>query len=354
MKRVFFIKQNAWFGILALLALPQLAQAQTHATLSGAVLDAGTRTPLMSVNVFLANTMLGDQTDANGAFEIRNVPLGTHELIVSMLGYEVQRHSVRVTQERLADLQYRLVSQPLAGPEVEVMAEEPNEWRKNLRRFETLFWGKSKFAEECKLLNAEVLDFARDAGGWFSATASQPLRLENRALGYRLEIILTKFEYQERRDEIRYSIIPRFEAMTPQNGNEASRWERNRDKAYYGSLRHFLHALATERTYTEGFQVYTLPRLPWEELMAKHVLTKPERLLTSGELAAERVLKFENYLEINFNSDRERTAWMTTNGNGVLMNEAGYVYNGLELFVYGYWFHQRLAEALPREYVPLE
>lgn len=271
-----------------------------------------------------------------------------------MLGYEVQRTSVRVTQERVADLGFHLKSKPLFGPEVEVVAEEPSVWKKNLNKFEKMFWGKSRFAGECKLLNAEVLDFAEDGGGWFSAEAGQPLRAENRALGYRLEIILNKFEYNENRNEIRYSVIPRFEELSAKDASEARRWKRNRLKAYHGSLRHFLRALVTERTHTEGFKVHTMPQLPWEERVTKHQLVSPERLLAPGDLPTERRLAFENYLEIEFNSERERTSWMMTTVPSVLMNEAGYVYSGLDFFVYGYWFHQRIAEALPREYVPEE
>lgn len=348
------LKKYVWLILLSLHVGATLTRAQTTATLSGNVYDAANRAPLASVNVFLANTMLGSQTDANGAFTIRNVPFGTHELVVSMLGYEVQRTSVRVTQERVADLGFHLKSKPLFGPEVEVVAEEPSVWKKNLNKFEKMFWGKSRFAGECKLLNAEVLDFAEDGGGWFSAEAGQPLRAENRALGYRLEIILNKFEYNENRNEIRYSVIPRFEELPAKDANEARRWERNRLKAYHGSLRHFLRALVTERTHTEGFKVHTMPQLPWEERVTKHQLVSPERLLAPGDLPTERRLAFEKYLEIEFNSERERTSWMMTTVPSVLMNEAGYVYSGLDIFVYGYWFHQRIAEALPREYVPEE
>ncbi len=348
------IKKYAWLVLFGLHVLRTQVNAQTTATLAGVVYEAPTNAPLASVNVFLANTMLGAQTNAEGVFEIRNVPWGTHELIVSMLGYEVQRHSVRVAQDRVSNLKFQLIGKPLAGPEVEVVAEEPDAWRKNLRKFETMFWGKSKFASACKLLNAEILDFSEDEGGWFSAQASSPVRFENRALGYRLEIILSRFDYHEGRNEIRYSVIPRFEELTAQDANEARRWERNRLKAYHGSLRHFLNALARERTHTEGFQVFTLPQLPWQERAAKHLLIKPERLLAPGDLPSERRLSFEQYLEITFNGERERTSWMTTTAKSVLLNEAGYVYNGLEIFVYGYWFHQRLAEALPREYVPVE
>ncbi|NUO79385.1 carboxypeptidase-like regulatory domain-containing protein [candidate division KSB1 bacterium] len=342
-----FVLHLLWAGIVH-------AQSMLSATLSGQVRDAASNGPLASVNVFLANTMLGCQTDAQGLFEIRNVPFGTHDLVVSLLGYEVQRLEVRITSEHVTIPLFRLLSKPLQGPEVEVVAEEAEAWRKDLRKFEEFFWGRSKFVAHCKILNPEVLDFAHDENHWFTATASEPLQIANRALGYRIHLILTNFEYHERRNEIRYSLIPHFEPLQPENPAQEQLWRRNRLKAYRGSMRHFLHALAAQRTNEEGFEIYTLPTLPWQQHTKRHLLTKPERLLAPGELPTERRLSFEDYLEIVFAGDREKTSWMTTSSQAVVMNIAGYVYSGRDLFVYGSWFHQRLAEALPREYAPPE
>ncbi len=331
------------------------AQSPLFATLSGKVHDAEGDTPLASVNVFLANTMLGAQTKANGDFEIRNVPFGNYELIVSMIGYEVQQKSLRVAQAKLGDLAFALKSRVLSGPEVEVVGETPKDWRKNLEKFEKFFWGSSKYVEQCRILNPEVLDFkAEEESRWFTATARQPLLVENRALGYRINLILMNFEYQERDNEIRYSLIPRFEQLLAESAAEEKRWEKNRATAHRGSMRHFLNALAAQQSWEEGFQICALSRLPWEEGAVKQMMFKPERMMTTGELPNERWLRFENCLEISFNNDRKKTSWMVAQKDSVLMNTAGYVYNGADLFVYGYWFHQRLAEALPREYEPTE
>lgn len=328
------------------------AQSPSTATLSGQVFDIANNAPLVAVNVFLANSLLGGQTDVHGVFEIRNVPFGTHELIVSLLGYEVQQRTLRVTTAQVADLEFRLVAKPLQGPAIEVVAEEPEEWRRNLSKFEEFFWGRSAFVSECKILNPEVLDFTLDGGHWFTATASAPLSVENRALGYRLNIILKNFEYQERRNEIHYSLITHFEELPASRGDETKRWQKNRVRAYRGSMRHFLNALAHERSYREGFQLYTVTALPWETKAVKYLVFKPEHLLAPAEQSFERLLHFDNYLEINFEGEREKTSWMRTTTDSVLVNTSGYVNNGFDIFIYGYWFHQRIAEALPREYEP--
>lgn len=330
-----------------------LAQNLPTATLSGRVVDAANDAPLLAVNVFLANTLLGGQTDTSGVFEIRNVPLGTHELIVSLLGYELQQRILRVTTERVSGLNFKLVARALQGPEVEVVAEAPQEWRKNLRKFEEFFWGNSPFASQCTILNSQILDFTIDAGHWFTATASAPLAVENHGLGYRLNIILKKFEYNERRREIHYSLIPHFEELQARDEEEAKLWRENRVKAYRGSLRHFLAALSQGRSYREGFQIYTVMGIPWEASAAKYVLTKPERLLSPASQPFERMLSFQNFLEITFNREREKTSWIRTTTDSVLINTSGYVNNGFDVFIYGYWFYQRIAEALPREYKPV-
>lgn len=339
---------------LHLTASLTLAQVTSTAVLSGRVVDAANEAPLPAANVFLANTLLGGQTDAGGAFEIRNVPLGTHELIVSLLGYEVQQRTLRVATERVSGLNFKLIGRPLQGPEVEVVAEAPQEWRKNLRKFEEFFWGRSPFAAQCKILNPQVLDFTLDAGHWFTATASVPLEVENRALGYGLKIIVKNFEYHERKNEIRYSLITHFEELPARDDEESRRWQANREKAYRGSMRHFLTALVQGRSYREGFQIFALMGVPWEASATKFLLAQPERLLTPASQAFERTLSFENFLEVTFNREREKTSWITTTTDSVLINVAGYANNGLEVFIYGYWFHQRIAEALPREYTPAQ
>lgn len=71
--------------------------------------------------------------------------------------------------------------------EVVVTAEDALEWRKNLEVFESIFFSVKDFAQECKLLNPEVLGFDFDRrSGRFRAVAERPFHFRSRALGYKV------------------------------------------------------------------------------------------------------------------------------------------------------------------------
>jgi hypothetical protein len=56
-------------------------------SIKGTVVDKETNTPLIGAIVQLKDTAIGGVADTNGKFEINNVPLGKHTLIVSYFGY---------------------------------------------------------------------------------------------------------------------------------------------------------------------------------------------------------------------------------------------------------------------------
>lgn len=64
------------------------AQTLTQ-TVSGKVIEKNTQEPLFGANVTIQtnNNILGTSTDSNGKFKIENVPIGRHNLSVSMLGF---------------------------------------------------------------------------------------------------------------------------------------------------------------------------------------------------------------------------------------------------------------------------
>ena len=118
-------------GILATTSLAQNARIRIY----GKVIDSSNKTPLHFVNVFLANTTIGAATDEQGRFSIVNVPLGTHELIVSMVGYELYTRQLELTTPEDQEYLIRLEPKPYEAPGLEVSAPFPHEWRQNLKRF---------------------------------------------------------------------------------------------------------------------------------------------------------------------------------------------------------------------------
>jgi hypothetical protein len=129
-------------GIMLLLALifpfmksVTLLHAQTEfhdVTLSGWVIDAATREPLVGANIFLAGTTRGDVTDEDGQYSIENVPLGVYELIASLMGYEAQRTVVKFSEAQNRRLDFALRPKVLQGEEVTVTGEIPKEWKNTI------------------------------------------------------------------------------------------------------------------------------------------------------------------------------------------------------------------------------
>ena len=75
---------------LTFLTLPSFAQPTPIVKIKGRVIDASTEAPLHFANVFLSNTSKGAATDEDGLYSIVNVPMGTYELVVSMMGYQLE------------------------------------------------------------------------------------------------------------------------------------------------------------------------------------------------------------------------------------------------------------------------
>ena len=158
------ILANLLTGLILLIMLPAVSFSQEvpRVRIFGRVIDASTQKPLHFANVFLSNTTKGSATDEDGIFDIVNVPLGTYELIVSVMGYELQTRTIDLTKPLEKEFNFSLKSKPIEAPEINVTAEIPKEWKKHLGIFERYFLGLSSNASKCKILNPEVLDFEYD------------------------------------------------------------------------------------------------------------------------------------------------------------------------------------------------
>ena len=104
-----------------------LLMVTLSAVITGKVYEARTGKPLAGANLYIEKKRLGTSSDIDGIYTILNVPVGTHELVVSMLGYKSQRVTIRVKGkndliQRDFYLEEKIV--PL-GREVLVVAKRP-------------------------------------------------------------------------------------------------------------------------------------------------------------------------------------------------------------------------------------
>ena len=75
----------------------QTVVGQSTGTVSGTVVDAESGDPLEGVNVTIAAFNLVAESDAAGRFTIHDVPAGTHQLSVQLIGYTGEPRTITVT-----------------------------------------------------------------------------------------------------------------------------------------------------------------------------------------------------------------------------------------------------------------
>lgn len=110
-------------GIL-LLIQPTLF-AQTAGKVAGRVVDASTGEPMPGVDVLLEGTGRGAATDVDGYFFIVNLPPGTYQLRLLMIGFQsVLVENVQVSVNRTATIDVEMKEAVVEGQEVVVTAEK--------------------------------------------------------------------------------------------------------------------------------------------------------------------------------------------------------------------------------------
>jgi len=351
-------------GLLGMLffVLSASGQETPHAAISGKVVDDSTSAPLFGVNVFLVNTTLGRSTDESGNFEIRNIPLGTYEIIASRLGYAVYSFRTRVTAAGIQKLEIRLTPTIVQLGEVLVAASDQAIWRKNLQRFDELFIGTTRNARQCDIVNPEVLDLKSDGPDDLEATARRPLAIENLSLGYHIEFLLKTFKVLN--DVMTVEGMPRFTELKPSSAAQQAEWKENRMRAFKGSPRHFLVSLFHKQLAENGFTIYLVSSLAPELFISKQPVKEGE-ILTDLPREYEKSLRFNHYLEVEYDDAVEagfnllrrggttrQISWLTLNYYAVTITQNGLINEQFPTRVYGYWAWKRMADALPLDYEP--
>ena len=351
---------------LSLAAGDAAGQAVRHTTLRGAILDDETGEPLPGVHVFIAASMIGTTTNAQGRYRLERVPLGAHRLYVTMIGFEAASQDIVLNEARPYAFNVRLLPRVYEMDSLVVLGRRDRRWKRRLKKFVALFIGETPFAGKTEIINPEVLSFG-DEEGIFSARAAAPLVIENRALGYRLRYHLMDFYTQQ--DRIRYRGEPLFEALTPRNPKEAAVWAANRREAFNGSLRHFLLTLLGGTTETEGFQLYAGRSARGPRRNTGQNWVESGTLLHEGPLPVLKELAFQNTLEIVYTAEIEDVAyldwinrpyaapgpqesWLFLEVFPALVDIHGTLIDPYTVTMSGYLSFSRVADMLPKEYRP--
>jgi hypothetical protein len=226
-------------------------------TVKGTVYD--NTGPLEGAAIYLNNSMLGTTTNKNGVFELP-VQDGQYELIVSYLGFKKVNYKLNTSNYK-NPLIFALIEEENMLDEVIVRKIVYDKtWYNNLAVFKREFLGTTAFSKNCFIKNEKDLYFNYDAkNNIFSADSKKPLVIINKSLGYKINYDMVHFEINKNLvTRLGYS---RFENLS---GTKRKRkeWQRNRTKAYKGSLLHFIKSIFNNSSKEEGFVINQFKRLP--------------------------------------------------------------------------------------------
>ncbi|QJD95135.1 carboxypeptidase-like regulatory domain-containing protein [Mucilaginibacter robiniae] len=255
-------------SILFFLALlPLFCQAQL--TVSGKIINAADKQPVAKASIFLSNTTVGTTSADNGNYSMVNVKPGQYTLVVSAVGYETYNYNLAANANVTA---LNIELKPTSIELKDVVIKPDKEWEQNYAAFKNELFGPSPAAQECKILNPEMLDLTYDkVHNRLLAKSYDYLEIENRALGYKLHYKLEDFERDYRDNSYYHQWSVLFEDLKGSKSQQR-RWNKNRINAYLGSSEHYYRSVLNHQTEKEGFKTLRLirkdnPKRPTDSLI---------------------------------------------------------------------------------------
>lgn len=399
-----------------LLYLLSICTIGTYAqvTFSGSVINEQGK-PLQGASVYLNNTTIGTDSDADGYFRL-SVEHGYYDLIVSHVGFETSTYNLN-TMKLPDEIVVQMYEKSNLLDEIVINHKNKTGNRAYyLEQFQKNFLGQSFIARKARIKNKHAIKFNYDkVNDILEASATEPLIIENRGLGYKITYDLIHFELQP--VGVTYLGHTRYENLEG-NTRKKRKWEEEREIAYNGSLRHFLTAAIHQDTLA-GFEIDHVKLIPnpkrpseeqileAEEFVRKHgglqrnpyennskinkklqlandILTKAKKLNRFTEITLRKNIPLKDYFEKEnesmflfsehssmrikykneyqegnykspdetFSSKNHQVSRITLYDKKVLVNSMGLFHNPLDVILEGYWGFEKVADWVPLDYKP--
>ncbi len=388
-------------GVIIFAAVPLLAQ---NNSIGGVVIDAETRQPVPFANVFFASTTIGVSSDQDGKFRLIGFASGKYDLIVTFVGYSNFQHPFEFNNNNF-NVSIELAQTPVVLREV-IVREDTTDRVNNFNIFKKYFLGETINSKRCRIINPEVIHIFFDTkANVLVAHAKGPIQIENNALGYQVNYYLDLFELDFSSGRLTSFGIPSFQNLVARNKSQTKNWNKERQRAYYGSMTHFIRSLGSDQLKEEGFEVKRLYRIPNPERPPQRVLdakiktfgSKPDKgkiiivnedslryytklrslpqlvdSLENKELKANEIVtldkhvKYKGLLRIKYKKEREESGYLKAIGrsqqtwqhsvihftsDSLRLYPNGYYEDQKNVFVENYWaWSEKISDYLPNDY----
>ena len=358
--------------LMLCLCEPCYSQEQTW-EIAGRVYDENAR-PLPSVAVYINNTSVGTSTDKAGHFRL-TVPVRYKkaELVASFVGYKPEVKQLQATPGRTANVVFKLDLNNVIR-EVVIIGKRDKHWRRKWRVFINGLLGDSPFARQCKIVNPESITLGLDeATGRVTATSSEPVVIENAALGYRIRFHMSKFESNGKKTFLAgYKF---FESWLADDPSKQKKQLGNREIAFKDSFRNFLVSLSRKNLEADGMELFSmkttrefyLTKIPLEREVASGnftpvtadsicffdpnkgyytlhskypLLVFQRKLYNSASVFSDYPFKYSQLVLPNFSCTFTENGWLVSS-NGITIHDT--------------WAREGFADMLPIDYpVPID
>ena len=361
------MKKLSLFLLFSIICLATFAQ--NSFTITGKIIDSNTKVPLQGASVFAQNTTFGVATDEGGNFRLK-LPAGGYDLVVTFTGYETE--SIRISNASGEDKNLVIEIRPREKSMEEVSIIVSNEvedgWNKYGQFFRDNFIGKSAFGQQCTILNPEVLKFYfSKKRNRLKVLAPEPLLIKNNALGYNIKYTIDSFVYEYNNNTAFFIGYPLFEEMLG-TASQGAEWLANREKAYKGSLLHFMRSFYRRILEKEGFEVQFIVRKNDHEasIPLKNVYgamnyqrddslnivefnpNQPELAVIYKNDRPEQI--YLDQFDTKANKNSQVSLMTIVPKETITIEENGYYYEQTDLTLNGYWGFKKAGDMVPYDY----
>ena len=194
--------------------------------ISGTVINKETNQPLPGASVFAQNTTIGTVTNAEGKFSLQ-LPAGGYDLAVTFTGFTTDSKRVTSSDADNRDIHFELKLKEKEMQAVSIVAttEVKDGFKKYGNFFLDHFIGKTINSASCTIKNPGVLKFYfSKKKNRLKVMATEPLMIENKALGYNIRYNLDSFTHAYETQVSLYTGYPLFEEMTAANNEQQNYW----------------------------------------------------------------------------------------------------------------------------------
>jgi hypothetical protein len=334
-------------------------------TVNGRIIDSATREPMVGASVFCQNTTIGTATNKQGEFTL-NLKSGGYDLIITSTGYQVKDIKISHTDSRIPDIEMIKQDKTLGEVIITSSNEVKDGWEKYGSFFMDHFIGTTPNAARFKLENPEVLKFYfLKRSNKLRVLATEPLLMENAALGYNMRYQLDSFVYHYNTDINSYSGYCLYTEMQGDDSLQRS-WARNRRNAYFGSKLQFMRSYYDSTVREDGFVIDVLDEnddTKFNGIDNIYDSTYFGALDSTGQIE----VWFPRKIRITYTGARPDPQFLkkfklpkdvllqityVDPKNSIAIMENGYFYDQRDWINQGYWSWKNIADMLPYDYLP--